>query len=156
VPSKRARKAISRDSISCPIEPGDIEFDSPVAPLAASPGMPHSGPEMRGNSTNSTTVSGAAFSSAQPTIFSLRADGRSASSRFTLTSTKNSAASASSVTSAINGPWSCMNCVSRMKKQRKITTNTSRRARISRTFSAISSSRKVTPASWPTSVPCCR
>ena len=111
---------------------------------------------MRGNSRNSTIVSGAAFSSDHPTIFILRAAGRSASSRLTLTSTKNSAATAISVISATPGPWLCMNCVSRMKKHRKMTTNTSRRARISSSFSAISRSRKVTPASCPTSVPCCR
>ncbi len=40
--------------------PGAIRSDSPVRPAWASPGKPHSGPWMRGNSTNSASASGAA------------------------------------------------------------------------------------------------
>jgi hypothetical protein len=132
--------------------PGDIEFDRPVPPAKASRGRPHSGLSMRGNSMNSTIVSGTAFSAIMPTSRSLCPAGRSSAFRLTLTRTKNRAMTAPSVISATGSAWLCMNCVSRMKKHRNTTTNTSRVARSSSSFSASSSSRKVTPASRPSSV----
>ena len=46
--------------------------DSPLRPVSASLGMPHSG-EKRGNSTNSATITGAPASAIQP---AMRADSR--------------------------------------------------------------------------------
>ncbi len=155
-PSNFTRNAISVDSSSRLIVPGDIEFDKPVLPVAVSPGVPHSGPDMRGNKTNSTAVSGIAFSKVSPTILNLRPAGRSVSSRFTLISTKNNAVTPSSAIAATCISWPFKNWVNRMKNDRKMTTKMSRRARISSSFSAISNNRKVTPACCPTTVLYCR
>ena len=56
--------------------PGAIESDSPVSAEKASRGSPHNGPCTRGNSTNSSSMKGAACSSIRPVRRSRSAGGR--------------------------------------------------------------------------------
>jgi hypothetical protein len=132
------------------IAPNSSWLDRPVLPMA-SVGTPHSG-AMRGNSTNSSTMTGRP-SAVVPAAW--RAAMAMLGTPVGICASTTAASSPHSDTSepmAVSSDCEYRNCVSTRKKPRKNTTKASRRARSSSVFSAISMTSSVMPASRPTSV----
>ncbi len=126
--------------------------DSPLLPVCASLGRPHSGGR-RGNSTNSTIITGAP---ANAILHASQADSRrrgSPTGRCALTRAVSRPSSPISIAAAVSSDCERKNPVSRVKKPRKKITKASRRALNSSVFSASRLTTSVTPASWPSRVP---
>jgi hypothetical protein len=132
------------------IAPNSSWLLRPVLPIC-SVGTPHSG-AMRGNSTNSSTITG------RPSAVVLAARRAAMAMLGTpvgicaSTTAARSPHSDSSAPAAVSSDCEYRNCVSTRKKPRKNTTKASRRARSSSVLSAISTVSSVMPASRPISV----
>ena len=127
--------------------------DRPLRPESGSPGSPHSG-AMRGNSTNSATITGAPHSTMVAAVRSDCASGGRPTGRCALTSAVSRPISATSTAAAVVSDCEKKKLLSTVKKPRKKITSASRRARASSVFSASSSTTSTTPASRPSSVRC--
>ncbi len=81
--------------------PTRIVFDSPLRPVMASFGVPHSG-AMRGNSMNSTSMIGAPSSAIQPAVRAACISGGLPTGMWALTSAVSRPSSASSIAKAVS------------------------------------------------------
>ena len=150
-PSKRIRIAMLSSSASEARLPTCMVADSPLRPLIASPGIPHSGPK-RGNSRNSTAITGAPNSASMLAVRATCSSGGLPTGMWALTSAVSRPSRASSIAAAVSSACEKKKLVSIVKKPRKKITNASRRARSSSVFSASRITIRVTPASRPSSV----
>ena len=103
-PSKRMRMAMLSSSARLAMLPTCMLADSPLRPLIASAGMPHSGAS-RGNSTNSTAMTGAPSSAIQPAVRAAVSSGGLPTGMWALTSAVSRPSSATSMAAAVSSDW---------------------------------------------------
>jgi hypothetical protein len=127
--------------------------ERPLRPVMASLGIPHSGAK-RGNSRNSTAMTGAPSSTMTPAVRAAWASGGLPTGICALTSAVSSPMSPTSMAAAVASDCEKKKFVSIVKKPRKKTTKMSRRARSSSVLSASRTTISVTPASRPSTVRC--
>ncbi len=152
-PSNLMRIAMLSSSARLARLPTCMLDDSPLRPVMASPGMPHSGAS-RGNSTNSTAMMGAPSRAIQEAVRAARISGGRPTFMWALTSAVSSPSSPTSMAAAVSNDCEKKKLVSIAKKPRKKITKASRRARSSSVLRASRVTTSVTPASRPSSVRC--
>ena len=150
-PLNRTRMAMLSSNANLAMLPTCMLADRPLRPLIASPGTPHSG-AMRGNSTNSTAITGAPSRAIQPAVLAACSSGGLPTGMWVLTSAVNSPSRAINMAAATKSDCEKKKFVSIVKKLKKKITNASRLARSSSVFRASRITINVTPASRPNSV----
>jgi hypothetical protein len=131
--------------------PTCIVADKPLRPLMASLGTPQSGAR-RGNSKNSSTMTGAPNRVIEPAMRAACSKGGLPTGIWALTRAVRRPSSAISMAPAVKSDCEKKKLLSIMKKLRKNTTKASRRARSSSVFKASSTTIRVRPASRPSRV----
>ena len=120
--------------------------DRPVRPVRPSAGTPHKG-AMRGNSINSTTMTGAPITAMLPAVRAAAHSGGLPTGMCAITSDVSSPHTASKMPAAVSRLCEYKKCVSNVNRLKKNTTNASRRARSSSVLSASMTTTSVMPAS---------
>ncbi len=98
------RMAMLSSSARLAMVPTSMVALRPLRPVIASVGVPHSGAS-RGNSRNSTTITGAPSSAIQPAIFAACNSGGLPTGMWALTSAVNRPSKPSSMLKAVSSDW---------------------------------------------------